>query len=294
VSSFRLASITRPITNQKRKATMRILHLVLFVTAVCPGLTWAPILHQKIQRTVLLAGKFSQPAFSQSAHSRRPAPPPVKEEEGRRIAGDSKIGVEHERRLKTAGRVGTKRYVNPCKVFFGNLAFNVTKESLQTWICQEMALPPAILLNEVKVVKDWKTNESKGYGFCVFTEPHHATIAIDKCNGKPLQGRALRVDQGQKKKTTEVYVKKKKEKPVDADEEAILAGIEIAEEEQMDPVEMAVYRKLDPDLLDDKPDEVWVEDDDEDDSSMNRERRRAAARLKKKKKPPSKGFGVTP
>ena len=32
---------------------------------------------------------------------------------------DSKIGSIHKERLKTAGRPGTKRFVDPCKVFVG-------------------------------------------------------------------------------------------------------------------------------------------------------------------------------
>ena len=249
--------------------------------------------------------KFSQPAFPRRRKqddSSVPDPP--------KYGSDSAIGSAHTQRVKTAGRVGTKRFVDPCKVFLGNLPFHVDEPGLSDWVCQQMGLPPTVLLHDCKVIRDWKTGKSKGYGFVVFTEAMYGTVCIDKCHNQELGGRKLTVNQGQKKQDPTIYVKKKKAPAADADEEAIQAGIA----ESMDPLEAAMLRRLDPDLVDDAMDEVLFEDldgDDDDDGvdgfwegddgevedfedtqGMNREQRREAARRQKRRKLPHKGFGT--
>ena len=233
----------------------------------------------------------------------------------RTFGADSVLAEKHERRVKTAGRVGTKRYVNPCKVFVGNLPFDCAAENLQTWLCNEMGLPRGVLLNECNVVCDWKTGVSKGFGFAVFTEAVYATVCIDKCHGADFGGRAVTVKQGIKKQSTELYVKKEKKLPTDAEEQAIQAGMQQTME-RLDPYEEAVLRRKDPDLLEDKLDDkilfgedhdgddddedvdgVWMEDDDNapalsDAEAMNRKTRREAARRVKRRKLPSNGFGT--
>lgn len=218
----------------------------------------------------------------------------------RQFRGDSKVGALHEQRVKTAGRVGTKRYVNPCKVFVGNLPFSVTASDLERWICEQQGLPRAVLLNECKTITDWKTGQSKGYGFAVFTEAIYATVCIEKCNGLMWQGRAITVNQGVKKEQEQqLWLKKKKRKPIDQDEEAIAAAVQEAEEEErMDPEEIAMLRMLDPDLV---PDSFKLDDDmdgsvppiDEHGEPMNRQKRREIERKQKRlRKPQSKGFGL--
>lgn len=280
---------------------------------------------------VLCSSKFSQPAFSQPAFSgnndgntankksqqqQRRKDPVV-----RKFGADSKIASLHSQRVKTAGRVGTKRYVDPCKVFFGNLPFTTTEKVLETWIAERMGMPASLLLSQVKVIRDWKTGKSKGYGFAVFTEAIHGTVCIDKCNNQLLDGRALSVNQGKKKESTQIYIKKEKQLPADADEEMILAGMkEASMAARMDPQEAILLRKLDPDLVDDDFDqdiglfdENDMEDDEEDgvdgfyvedveeyeddndatgdEGPMNRKKRREVARQRKRRKPANKGFG---
>lgn len=263
--------------------------------------------------TALSASKFSQPAFSQPAFAGngtskqqgRKKKPVV-----RKFGADSKIASLHSERVKTAGRVGTKRYVDPCKVFLGNLPFNVTEQVLEQWVSDRLGIPAPLLMKQVKVIRDWKTGKSKGYGFVVFTEAIHGTVCIEKCNGQSLYGRSLSVNQGKKKETTQIIVKKKKQPPVDAEEAAIQAGLE--EASRMDPQEALMLRQLDPDLVDDDfetdeglfddddvdddgVDGFFVEDDEEDfleeDTPMNRQKRRELARKKKRSKPSNKGFG---
>lgn len=273
---------------------------------------------------------FSQPRFEKNSAKKDNSAkeqPTTRQHRPNQYGSDSKLGELHNRRIKTAGRVGTKRYVNPCKVFLGNLPFNATEASLQEWLCDQMGLPAPFLLNGVKIVRDWKTGDSKGYGFCVFTEPIHATVCIDKCNGRLLQGRAVRVDQGIKKQQTKILIKKDEKEPLDADETAIQEGIRKAKEtiRLPDPEEMAMLRRLDPDLVDEYfqelndndlfeeeelDDEDYDGDEDElfeilrdgdekdedeedtnDETTMNRQQRREAAQRIKRKKRPSKGFG---
>ena len=144
----------------------------------CMGSGYAWVLIPKSGRSTSLMAekkkKFAQPAFRQPAHQTS--------ERIERYGADSQIASMHERRIRTAGRVGTKRFVNPCKVFVGNMPFDIDAETLQTWLSDQMGQPPAVLLTECKVIRDWKTGKSKGFGFAVFTEPIYATVCIDKCN----------------------------------------------------------------------------------------------------------------
>jgi RNA recognition motif-containing protein len=290
--------------------------------------------------------KFGQPAFAaqqeqphlqqqrkisqQPLSAAKPQPPVTssgfqkQQRLERSYKGDSLIGELHEQRVKTAGRVGTKRYVNPCKVFVGNLPIhsNFTEADLKQWLCDQMGLPAHVLLNECKIVEDWKTGRSKGFGFAVFTEAIYATVCIDKCHLNELRGRRLTVKQGQKKQDTSVvYVEKKKRPVQDEDEQAIRAGMQQANGlpvvlvPHLDRMEVTLLRQLDPDLVDEYTDEELFEtgnnDDDDDDEvdgiwmgddsevedfepeNMNREKRRQAARKQKRKRAPSNGFGGT-
>jgi RNA recognition motif-containing protein len=238
---------------------------------------------------------FAQPAFRQAAHQQsKPKPkqqpssmqqqPPSQATDvnGRKIVtgGDSAIGIAHRSRVKNAGRVGTKRYVNPCKVFTGNLPFTYTAADLSNWICDTMGMPSHILLNECKIIKDWKTGVSKGFGFCVFTEAVYATVCIDKCHNLMLEGRAVTVKQGVKKAVDNVLYVKKDNVSLNPEEDAITSGIDEAgdndddsdsdegstskgrkdrrrreKEERLDPYEEAIVRKLDPDLVDGRLDD---------------------------------------
>ena len=48
------------------------------------------------------------------------------------IAGSSVTQLNYDR-VKAAGRKGTKRFVDPNKLFVGNLAYSVTSDELRTW-----------------------------------------------------------------------------------------------------------------------------------------------------------------
>lgn len=178
------------------------------------------------------------------------------------IRSDSTLGEMHQNRIQIAGRVGTKRYINPCKVFCGNLPIHTTNAELTTWICQQMGLPSSILLQEVKIIYDWKSGLSKGYGFLIFTEAIYATVCIAKCHNQMWHQRIITVQQGIKKPILEESVeylwKKKKLKQQQKKQQEGATTTITTETDQnreeilsMDPEEIAMLRRLDPDLVPD-------------------------------------------
>jgi RNA recognition motif-containing protein len=227
--------------------------------------------------------QFAQPAFSQRPKQQQKQQPS--------FASDSTLGSLHQQRLQTAGRVGTKRYVNPCKVFFGNLPFDADETALSQWFTTCMGLPAAILLHDLKIVRDWKTGKSKGYGFAVLTDPVYATVAI--IQGRTyaeLNGRRVRIDQGQRRpEETLVLVRKNST----GDSETKKQQLDV-EEEPMTYEEAALMATLDRDLvpIDMQPPLLVLSDED---NAKNREGRRKALReLKReaKRNKPNGGFGT--
>jgi nucleolin len=206
--------------------------------------------------------------------------------------------------------------VDPCKVFVGNLPFDVDDDQLAKFILETMG-QSRMVLHASKVISDWKTGKSKGYGFVEFTDPIFATVCIEVCHGKNLNGRPVSVSQGKKKdQNDQLYLKKKRKAPESAEEKAISSALDEAEndneeyeEEELDVDEdgIAVFGNNDDDdlELDAALFGIAADDDEEDDGiflerpskfedvdpSLNREQRREAARRLKRKKMPHKGFG---
>ena len=246
------------------------------------------------------------------------------------FASDSKLGSLYNQRIKTAGRKGTKRFVDPCKVFIGNLAFETDDTQLGNFILDTMG-QSRMVLHSFKVIREWKTGKSKGYGFVEFTDPIYATVCMDVCNGKKLNGRQVRLDRGKKKDSEEhqLFLDKKRKKAESEEEKAISSALDEAENDDEDDDDGENYEaedlEIDEDgaaLFGDNNDddieldallfgiaadsEDYYEGDEEDDGiflerkqnfegeideDLNREQRREAARKLKRKKPPSKGFG---
>ncbi|CAJ1958574.1 unnamed protein product [Cylindrotheca closterium] len=222
------------------------------------------------------------------------------------IGADSKLLSVHKERLRTAGRVGTKRFVDPCKVFVGNLPFNVDEKDVAKFILNSMG-QSRVILHSSKVIYDWKTGKSKGYGFVQFIDPIYATTCMEQCDGKEFNGRPLSISQGQRKEQeNELYLKKKKNKPLTEEEEVISSALDLAESGEEIPVfggsdedlelDAALFGIVgDDDDDDDDYDGIFLErkkfDDNDIDPNLNREQRREAARRLKRKKLPSKGFG---
>lgn len=223
--------------------------------------------------------------------------------------GDSKLGENYKQRISTAGRKGTKRFVDPCKVFVGNLPFSTDEDGLARFVLDTMG-QSRLVLHSSKVIYDWKTGKSKGYGFIVFTDPIYASVCMEVVSGKMIDGRAVTVSQGKKKdQENQVYLKKKRKDPLTDEDAAIASALEEAESDvEVDEDGIAVFGASDDDLeLDAMLFGITADDDDDDDydgvflerkpiyedmdPNLNREQRREEAKRLKRKKLPHKGFG---
>jgi RNA recognition motif-containing protein len=238
-----------------------------------------------------------------------------------KYGSDSTIASKHKERLQTAGRVGTKSFVDPCKVFVGNLPFDVDDKQLGDFVFKTMG-QSRMVIHASKVVYDWKTGKSKGYGFVEFVDPIYATVCMDVVNGQTLQGRPVSVAQGRKKdQENQLYLKKRKKDatPESEEEQAISSGLDEAEEDdeeyeaedlELDEDGIAIFNdgnsedmeldavlfglSSDEDDDDEQDDGIFLERPskfEEVDPNLNREQRRDVARRIKRKKLPHKGFG---
>jgi len=224
-----------------------------------------------------------------------------------------------------AGRRGTKNFVDPNKVFCGNLPYDVNSADLKQWFVEQGV---GSNIKSCKVIRDWKTKESKGYGFAMFLDPIYATSAIELMKGRKIKNRFIRLHQGKKKKVDPMLFIKNKDKNKERDEEEALIENAIdsvydekqenkKEEEEVD--EMGELEGYDPTIIndvsiddkflfgdadddddDDDDDfefdgvyekEYYDDEDDDDEKVMNREQRRDAAKKKKRRRIPGKGFG---
>ncbi|MBN1884774.1 MAG: RNA-binding protein [Candidatus Krumholzibacteriota bacterium] len=75
------------------------------------------------------------------------------------------------------------------RIYVGNLAYSVSEADLRT------AFEPFGTIDDVSIVKDKYTDESKGFGFVEMSNGEEAQKAIDGLNGKELSGRTLTVNQ---------------------------------------------------------------------------------------------------
>lgn len=124
-------------------------------------------------------------------------------------------------RLRNAGRPGTVHFVDPTKLFIGNLPYTATEEHVRAAFVKHWNLvvsnssssssstsnSSSTILQEridsIKIVRDWKTGMSKGYGFVQFYDVMAATSAmLDMRHGKSgelmIGGRKVRLDQGRR------------------------------------------------------------------------------------------------
>jgi RNA recognition motif-containing protein len=244
---------------------------------------------------------------------------------------DSILMTRNRDRVATAGRRGTKKFVDPGKVFVGGLPFDATEKELKNFFVTHLGHDRNIA--SLKIIRDWQTQKSKGYGFVIFSDPMFATCAMEFCKNKKLKGRILTLSQGQKKLDANLlYVKKNKKVAENEEEAAIQAGMETAEGGDVSPVaveeqegELASlqdFEESDDDVLFNVNDEDYdenyelvMDDDDDDDEefqydgvfeemypvevealteeelAMNREQRREAQKRKPRRKLPAMGFG---
>jgi len=241
----------------------------------------------------------------------------------------SSLETINRTRKHLAGKPGTKHYMDPNKVFIGNLPYDATVDDVSDFLLENLTTLHTIL--SIKIVTDWKTGKSKGYGFVQFMDPMAATSAMSIVKGRKLKGRVVRLDQGRKKDDLEkrvLFVKKRAENKSGLDAEGVVIdgvldrveGIErgTKDKDGVEENEEAVYtlddfEDSDDALFDDEGDDDDDDDDEfdgifeqiygtnkyedldeEETKNMNRAQKREAARRKPRKKLPHKGFEVIP
>ena len=78
----------------------------------------------------------------------------------------------------------------PRTVFMGNLPTWVTADEIENWLTNE-----DILFDEVKVIRDFETQESKGYAFVEAASDEDLKALITRFNRAPLEDKVLRVNE---------------------------------------------------------------------------------------------------
>ena len=73
-------------------------------------------------------------------------------------------------------------------IYVGNLSYDVTEEDLK------QVFEAFGEVESVKLIKDYYSGKSKGFGFVEMSGTSGAESAIDGLNGKELKGRTLKVN----------------------------------------------------------------------------------------------------
>jgi cold-inducible RNA-binding protein len=76
------------------------------------------------------------------------------------------------------------------KLFVGNLAYSATEADITDFFTQA-----GVTVDSVNVMRDRFTGEARGFGFVEINDDAAANHAIEACNGRDLQGRALVVNE---------------------------------------------------------------------------------------------------
>lgn len=242
--------------------------------------------------------------------------------------GNSIYSLNQERK-RLAGKPGSKHFLDPNKIFVGNLSFDTTEEDLKDFLTEHLG--HLHYVESVKIITDWKTGKSKGYGFVLFIDPIFATSSMEIVKGKKLKGRVIRLDQGKRKGDDEkrvLFVRRRERTRSDMDDESIVIDealdlVDGTEDESTDKsededvsnnqdedFEVSDFDDISDDILfagdldsenDDDLIDGWYEEvygsnkweplTQEESEGMNREQRRKAQKLKPRKKLPHKGFG---
>jgi RNA recognition motif-containing protein len=79
------------------------------------------------------------------------------------------------------------------RLFVGNLSYETTEMSLREIFGQ------AGTVSEVKVVLDRETGRPRGFGFVEMSSDNEARDAMEKLNGRDVDGRAITVNEAQER-----------------------------------------------------------------------------------------------
>ena len=74
------------------------------------------------------------------------------------------------------------------KLFIGSLSFSTTSEGLREFFTQCGSVTSAT------VITDQFSGRSRGFGFVEMATPEEATAAVQRLNGKDLDGRQIKVE----------------------------------------------------------------------------------------------------
>ena len=85
--------------------------------------------------------------------------------------------------------MGTRLYV-------GNLSFDSTEDTLTAAFSQDSRQ-----VSSVTIMTDRETGQSRGFGFIEMASEGDAQAAIEAMNGQEVDGRALRVNEAEERKS---------------------------------------------------------------------------------------------
>ena len=75
------------------------------------------------------------------------------------------------------------------KLFIGGLNFRTSEEVLRS------VFEAIGAVEEVKIVTDYETGRSKGFGFVTFVDAAHASEAVSQFDGQEVDGRRVKVSE---------------------------------------------------------------------------------------------------
>ena len=81
------------------------------------------------------------------------------------------------------------------KIYVGNLSYSTTEETLRNQFSQFGEV------ETVTIIMDKITNRSKGFGFVEITDDEAARDAISTLNQKDIDGRKVRVNEAEERKS---------------------------------------------------------------------------------------------
>lgn len=81
------------------------------------------------------------------------------------------------------------------KIYVGNLSYSTTEETLRNQFSQFGEV------ETVTIIMDKITNRSKGFGFVEMTDDEAARDAISTLNQKDIDGRKVRVNESEERKS---------------------------------------------------------------------------------------------
>ena len=81
-------------------------------------------------------------------------------------------------------------------VFMGNLPAWVTAEEIEEWLNSEQ-----IVYDDVKVIRDFETQESKGFAFVEAASDDDVKALVKRFNRAPIDDKVLRVNEARSNDT---------------------------------------------------------------------------------------------